>query len=125
MKKLDKIVKILMILFLIGLAFILVSMWKGDMLGEKLTNIFMIYFILVLLLLLVIGLILSFNSMNKYFKKDRLAFVKTLLIRFGFLLIISFSLDYIKGKEIDIGYGLSYSILLTVGSFYLQDRYWE
>lgn len=125
MKRLDKLVKILMILFLIGLAFILVSMWKGDMLGEKLTNIFMIYFIIVLFLFLITGLILSFNSMYEYFKKDKVAFIKTLLLRLGFLLIMSFGIDYIKGKEIDIGYGLYYSISLTIGSFYIQDKYWE
>lgn len=125
MKKLEKLVRIFMVLFTIDLIFLLVIIWKGNSIGSRLTNIIMISFVFIVSLLLVGVLILSVKSMFKYLKRDKVAFIKSFSIRFLFILLINLGIDYIKLREVDIPYGLFYSIMLTVASFYLEDKYFE
>ncbi|OLS03831.1 hypothetical protein [Tissierella creatinophila] len=123
MKKLEKVIKIPIVLFVLGVLFLSIVMWKDIEIGGKFINMFMIIFFISICLVLGIGLILSIKSILKYIKNNPLGFLKSFIIRFIILISIDFGIDYIKGKEIDLVYGVVYSILLTIGSFYMEDRY--
>ncbi len=125
MKKLEKLMKILMVIFTIDLIVLLIIMLRDEFIEARLVNIIMISFVIIVFLLLVSVLILAARSIYKYFKKDKLALIKSFSLRFLFLLLINLGIDYIKLREVDIPYGLFYSTIITIGSFYLEDRYFE
>lgn len=125
MEKLRKVLKVVMVLFIISIIMIAIMMWKDIDPGEGFFKIFIPAFFIILASFFIIGGILSFSSIIKYAKKDPKGLMKSFLLRFLVLMAISFGSDYLKNKEIDIGYGLAYSIMLTIGSFYLQDRFIE
>lgn len=123
MKKLEKAIKIPIIVFALGVIFILVADWRDIGMGEQVTNMFMIIFFISLCSVLGIGLILSIKAISKYIKRDSMGFIRSVILRFIIIFVIDIGIDYMKGREIDLVYGLSYSILLTIGSFYLQERF--
>lgn len=123
MKKLEKLIKIPLIAFVLGVVFILIADWKDIEMSRQVTDIFMIIFFISVSLVLGIGLILSIRSIVKYIKKSPQGFLKSFILRFVILLVIDLGIDYINGKALDIGYGIAYSIALTIGSFYLEDKF--
>lgn len=123
MKKLEKLIKIPLIAFVLGVVFILIADWKDIEMSRQVTDIFMIIFFISVSLVLGIGLILSIRSIVKYIKKSPQGFLKSFILRFVILLVIDLGIDYINGKALDIGYGIAYSMALTIGSFYLEDKF--
>lgn len=70
MKKLEKLIKIPLIAFVLGVVFILIADWKDIEMSRQVTDIFMIIFFISVSLVLGIGLILSIRSIVKYIKKS-------------------------------------------------------
>lgn len=125
MKKIEKIIKFLMIVFIVCLVFIFIDIRKNLDLNQNFYNVFMIVFLVTLVLLLSLLIILSFKSMYKYFKKNKPAFFKALIFRFVFLLLMDLGIDFMRGQGIDLIYSLIYSSLISVGSFYIEDKFWN
>lgn len=125
MEILRKVLKVVMVLFIISIVMIGIMMWRDIDPGEEFFKIFMPAFFIILASFFIIGGILSFSSIIKYAKKDPKRLMKSFLLRFLVLMTISFGTDYLKSKQIDIGYGFAYSLIITIGSFYMQDRFIE
>lgn len=121
MKIIDKVFKTAVIVFMIGFLIAGGIAFLDFQLSSQFISIIKIGYAIVAGAAAVTGIILSINSMLKYFKKDSSKFIKTFFIRFIILFIIFVLINYIKDKEIAFLTEFITSISLTFLSFYLYE----
>lgn len=117
-KKLEKATKYLTLPFLAMFALTLV----GNVIKINLGPWFMRIFMVITFLYLGIVSILSVNYIYRGLKRDRERTISRLLSKFVSLFLIVTVLSYLKTQSLNLGFGLVFSLLASIFTFYNASR---